>query len=315
MKPRCRRRQVDARCGQVLTGGLYRGSPLFFTSLFGRGAQRLVVLSMALIFMAAFTAGCSNRAEEKAFFRAEQALGEGEYQEAIAFYRIFVEDFPESELAPQAQYKIGVVYGSHLKNAAKALEAYSMLLYLFPGSPEAMQAREQRAKVYSSWGRHRKSIAEYAWMLEYGSKESAGEYRYNIALEYIKMGDYGQARIELDELIKSVPSEKLLSNAYYQVATALQLGGDYSGAVKAYDIFIERFPGHKLTSDALLHKATVLEQSGKLQEALALMKELRVRYPEFSVALGIKIASAEKRLNSGPKLNKKRKRRRSRRKR
>ncbi|VAV84086.1 hypothetical protein MNBD_DELTA01-726 [hydrothermal vent metagenome] len=311
MKPR-RQRQADGHCAEVFTGGLDRG--LSFTSLLRRSAQRLVVFSIALIFIAVFTAGCSNEAEEKAFFRAERALGEGEHLEAIAFYRIFVEDFPESEFAPEAQYKIGVVYDSHLKNITKALDAYSMLLYLYPGSPEATLAREQRAKVYSSWGRHRESIAEYAWMLEYGSEERAGGYRYNIALEYIKMGDYGQARIELDELIKSAPPEKLLSNAYYQVATALQLGGNYSGAVEAYDLFIEKFPGHKLTSDALLHKATVLEQSGKLKEALALMKELRVRYPELSEALAIKIASAEKRFSNGPKLNKKRKRRRRRRK-
>ncbi len=311
MKP-CRRRRSDLRCGRVFAGGPDRGWP--FTLLFGRSARRFVVFSIALIFIAAFTVGCSNKAEEKAFFRAERALGEGEHLEAVAFYRIFVEDFPDSELAPEAQYKIGLVYGSQIKNAAKAMEAYSMLLYLYPGSPEATLAREQRAKVYSSLGRHRKSIAEYAWMLEYGPEERAGGYRYSIALEYIKMGDYGQARIELDELIKSAPPEKLLSNAYYQAATARQLGGDYSGAVEAYDLFIEKFPGHKLTSDALLHKATVLEQSGKLKEALVLMKELRVRYPDLSEALAIKIASAEKRLSNGPKLNKKRKHRRRRRK-
>ncbi len=274
---------------------------------------RLAVFSIVLIFIVATAVGCSNKAEERAFFRAEQALGEGEHLEAIAYYKIFVEEFPDSVLAPEAQYKVGVVYNSHLKNATKALEAYAMLLYLFPGSPEAVLAREERAKAYSSWGRHRESIAEYAWMLEYGTEEKAGIYRYNIALEYIKMNDYGQARIELDELIKSAPDEKLLANAYYQVATALQLGGDFSAAVKAYDLFIDTFPNHKLNSDAMLHKATVLEQSGKLKEALALLKVVRTQYPELAVPLAIKIASAEKRLRDGPKLNKKKKRRRRRR--
>ncbi len=276
-------------------------------------ASRLAVFSVVLFLIVVTAAGCSNKAEERAFFRAERALGEGEYLEAIAFYKIFVEEFPDSAHAPEAQYKIGVVYNSHLKNAKKALEAYAMLLYLFPGSPEAVLAREERAKAYSSWGRHRESIAEYAWMLEYGNEEKAGLYRYNIALEYIKMNDYGQARIELDELIKSAPDEKLLANAYYQVATALQLSGDFSAAVKAYDLFINTFPEHKLNSDAMLHKATVLEQSGKLKEALALLKVLRTQYPELAVPLAIKIASAEKRLRDGPKLNKKKKRRRRRR--
>jgi len=60
----------------------------------------------------------------------------------------------------------------------------------------------------------------------------------------------------------------------------------------------------------MLHKSTVLEQSGKLKEALALLKVLRTQYPELAVPLAIKIASAEKRLRDGPKLNKKKKRRR-----
>jgi len=294
--------------------GLYRVSrrrkTTGLTALPGFVAHRgLAVFFSAFFLMTVFLTGCSSDAEEKAFFRAERALGDGEHLEAIAFYRIFVEDYPDSELAPQAQYKIGVVYDRHLKNGARAMDAYSMLLYLFPGSPEAALAREERAKLYSGWGRHRDSIAEYAWMLEYGAQDKADLYRYNIALEYIKMGDYGQARIELDELIKSAPSTVLLPEVYYQIAAALQLGGDYSAAVAAYDDFIDKFPGHSLEADAWLHKATVLEQSGKLKEAVELLIKLKGQYPELSGALNIKIASAQKRLSSGPKLNKEKKRR------
>jgi TolA-binding protein len=286
-----------------------------------RPLRGLIALSLMLFFMTAFLPGCTSKVEDKAFFRAERALGDGDYLEAVAFYRIFVEDFAGSERAPEAQYQVGVVYQRHIKNGAKAMEAYSMLLYLFPGAPQAMLAREERAKLYSSWGRHRDSIAEYAWMLEYGHKEKAGKNKYSIALEYIKMGDYGQARIELDELVKSLTagassqgSGNLLADAYYQIATTLQFAGDYSAAVVAYDRFIEKFPVHPLKEDAWLQKATVLEQSGKLKEAVALLIDLRVLYPELAGALDIKIASAKKRLSDGPKLNKKKKRRRRRKK-
>jgi len=260
------------------------------------------VLAAGILFTV-LAAGCSPRGDEKAFHQAEDALGRGEYLEAAALYRSFITNYPDSPLAPEGQYKISYIYSRHVRDLKKAMDAYSMLFYLYPESPQAVTAREDRAELFSSRKEYRKAIADYAWLLENGPPEKNDLYRYNIAMEYIKMNDFRQARIELEELLKNIPSTPLAPQVYYQIATTHYLEGNLEEAVKGYDTVISKFPDNPICIEARLGKATALEEAGSLTEALALLEELKDEYSNTDV-VKIRIKSTRERLKKEPRLRK-----------
>jgi TolA-binding protein len=266
----------------------------FFPSLF--------FLSISTL-PAVFLSGCGVPPEAKIFDEAESLLSEGRYHGAIDGYSRVVDLFPESPYAPKSHYKIGLIYSRYLDDVPRAMEAYSTLLYMYPSSPEVIAARMDRARVFSSREENWNAIEEYQWLLENGPRDRQDRFRYNIAMEYVKMNDFEQARIELEDLISAMPSTPLLPELHYQLANTYYLQGSLEEAIRAYDGVISEFKAHRVGLEARLGKAAALEEAGRLKEALALLKELEDEYPNRE-AVKIRIHSIEERLKKGPRTRK-----------
>lgn len=259
-------------------------------------AQKYIFAAVVLAASVIFLPGCTEKGEEEAFMKAEKSLSEGNYPEALSGYRRFVENYPESRLAPQGQYRIGQIYRRHTGDVKMAMDAYAMLFYLYPDAPQVYLAREDMAEVYSSIDEPRKSIAQYAYLIENGPGENRDRYRYRMALEYVKLNDFRQARIELEELLEDAPSTALAPDAHYNIALTYHLEGNLEEALEAYERVISSFPGHPLyKKEARLGKAAALEESGRINEAFLLLSELEREYP-LSTAVRIKKESVHKRL-------------------
>jgi TolA-binding protein len=259
-----------------------------------------VIFSLSISTLPVFLYGCGAPAEQEIFDDAERLLSEGQYLAAVEGYSRVVELFPESPYLTQSQYKIGFIYSRYLYDVSRAMEAYSTLLYMYPSSPEVSPARQDRARIFSSLGNHLNAIEEYQWLLDNGPGENRDRFQYNLAMEYLKMSEFGQARIELEELLNAVPSTPLLPEVHYQLANIYYLEGNLEEAEKAYDEIISKFQGQRVSLEARLGKAAALEEAGKLKEALALLKELEEEYPNRE-AVRIRITSTEERLKKGPR--------------
>jgi TolA-binding protein len=264
----------------------------------------LFFLSFSTLLMV-FLSGCGEHPEVEIFNEAERLLSEGQYLAAIENYNRVFDSFPESPYAPRSQYKIGLIYSLYLSDFQKAMKAYSTLFYMYPVSPEVVLARMDRARVFTSLGDHWNAIEEYQWLMENGPADRRDRFQYNIAVEYLKMNDFGQARVELMELLSSMPSTPLAPECNYQLANIYYLEGYLEEAIEAYDEVISKFQGHWVSLEAKLGKATVLEEAGRLKEALRVLKELEDEYPNRE-AVKIRIASTEERLKKGPRTRKKR---------
>ena len=240
-------------------------------------------LALLITAAAVILPGCTARGEEEAFKKAQEHLIEGNYEKAITGCAAFIERFPQGRLAPQCQYMIGYVYSRHLSNPRKAMDAYSLLFYLYPDSPQVYLAREDRAKIYSSMDDHVKAIGEYAWLVENGPYKTKDLYRYKIALEYIKADDFRQARIELAGLLKEMPQTPLSPDIHYHIAITHYLEGNLKEAIEAYENIISSFPGHPVYMEARLGKAQAIEESGRLGEAFKILLGLEKEYPNADV--------------------------------
>ncbi len=260
-----------------------------------------VLFFLLLLATAAVTfTGCGASEEVRMFEEAERVLSEGQYLPAVEAYSRLINTFPESPHVPGCQYKIAFIYNMYLDDPTGAMNAYSTLLYMFPKSPEAILARADRARIFSGLGDHMGAIEEYQWLLENGPDDKNDGFRYDLAMEYIKINDFGQARIELEELLTKTPSTPLAPGSYYQLANTYYLEGSLEKAVEAYDEVVSRFKGHPVSLEARFSKAAVLEEAGRLKEALKLLKELEDEYPNREV-VKIRISSTEERLKKGPR--------------
>ena len=88
------------------------------------------------------------------------SLERSAYEEAVKRYQMVVDDYPESEWAAQAMYRIAECY-LHLKEYAKAKKACESLISKYPGSPVTAKAKELYAKADSQY-RSRLAIDEYS---------------------------------------------------------------------------------------------------------------------------------------------------------
>ncbi len=243
--------------------------------------------------------GCGGAERDSMFFKAEELLSHGRYQEALEHYARFVESYPESQFAPKSQYMIGYILSHHLSRPEDAMDAYAMVVNLYPDSIYTIKAREDMARLYSVSGDHRRSINQYHWLIENGTEGQRVEYRYRMALEYIKMNEFGQARVELKELLKDGTTEEMTPQILYQIANTYYLEGNFQEAIATYDRIIEEYPNHPVYIEARLGKASVLEKQGSLKEALGLLSELEREYPD-SDTVKIRIESTRKRLKKAP---------------
>ncbi len=230
-------------------------------------------LLLAFFIISAGLAGCSADPAEQVFNKAEKSLGLGAHLEAISQYSYVLGKYPASQLAPMSQYRIAYIYNKHLNDKKKALEAYSTLLLMYPSSAQTLDALSDMATIYSSSGDHAKAIEFYQRLLK-ERREGRDEVQYLIAMEYILLNDFKQARIELMELLKSGARTGLTPNVYVQIANVYYIEGRHNEAIEWYGKAISGFPDTDAGSEARLGVARALNESGRPLEALEALKAI-----------------------------------------
>ena len=86
----------------------------------------------------------NEQAAQKRFLSAEIQLTRlGETELALDNYRVVVDSFPETSVAPRAAYAIAWIYGRKLGDKEKALDLYRQVVARFPRSPQARGAVDE----------------------------------------------------------------------------------------------------------------------------------------------------------------------------
>lgn len=267
------------------------------------------ILSYPTILAAAFLIGCSAPPEVALFDEAERKLGEGSYAAAVDAYSRVVLAYPESEYAAPSLYRKGFIYDRHMGEPVKAIEAYASIFFLYPESGEVVMARRERASIFSRLGDHLNSIEEYGWLMEKGPAREKDGFHFKIAMEYVKMNDFGQARVEMEELLSASPGTPLAPEVRLQIANSLYLEGFLTEAALSYGEVADEYMEKPQALEARLARAVVLEEMGSHREALVILKALEKDYPNKGV-IRIRIASTEERLKDGPRSKKKKSKKR-----
>ncbi|MBI5587799.1 MAG: tetratricopeptide repeat protein, partial [Deltaproteobacteria bacterium] len=153
-------------------------------------------------------------------------------------------------------------------------------------------------------GEYSRAVEEYQALLEH-SPEGAEKVRFLVAMEYVKMNDLKQARVELNELLKNAVAGELIQQVKYQIANTYYLEGDTEEALKRFAGVIKEYPESPIAFEALFARARVYDEQGRLAEALDILKGLEGKYPNKD-ALKTAVEWTQKRLDTDPGLRRKR---------
>ncbi|MBE9531366.1 MAG: tetratricopeptide repeat protein [Proteobacteria bacterium] len=278
-----------------------RPSALIFT-------RALLFASLSLLTLLITTAGCGKDPAMRLFSEAEVQLSRGEYIEAITTHTRVLKKYPDTELAPQSLFKIAHIYYHYLDNIKMAMKTYDELAFLYPESATLMDAAMERGEIYSTLGKHWKAVEEYEWLLTNGAPKENNRYQYLIAMEYFKMNDFKQARIEFAEIKDTDNEAGLAPEILFRIATSYYLEKNLTKSLEAYKEVIRKFPKDKLAFQSSINIAQVYSDAGRLKEAKELLTKLKTDSDtKENDLIDIRIALIEERIKNPTRRTKRKK--------
>ena len=166
---------------------------------------------------------------------ADSYIKEDEPDVGIAEYKKFIEEYPDNQYAPYAQYQIAMVYFNKIEDAergygyaAKALKEFGKLEQMFPRNPyrDVIDLRIKQC---------RNMIAEYEFLV--------GKF-------YYKKGSYNAALKRLEGLLKNYPEYKEEATVLFYTGMSCKNLGKNDKAQEYLARLIEKYPNNKIIKKA-----------------------------------------------------------------
>lgn len=206
-----------------------------------RAAAVGALLALALL------AGCSSK-DERLYRRAEAFLAQGQFQVAAEEYARLAAEFPRSELADDALYKLGYILAEELDRPEAALAYYWALADNYPGSSYADDALMrvmaiQRRRLHDP-GAVRNTYAELCKRFpNHQGLRARG--LLEVGRAFFEAEDYERASAVAQEMTVTYPqqSQELAQADLLRARCAERLGVDGAEVEKLYEAIIERYPG------------------------------------------------------------------------
>ena len=241
-----------------------------------------------------------------------------DYARASREFLKLVQTFPRSELAPEAQYLVGVCY-EMMDKQGEAFNAYKKLVEIYPFSSRFKEAIEREFAIAENLfegGRLRivglikvpsidKAIEIYEHILahapfgDYGAKA-----QFRLGECYRKQERFEEASRAFQKMVEQYPSSPLVEEAKFNIAfcayhLSLKPSYDQSAtdeAITWYESFISAHPENPMVPEAkeslrklrefkaegLAQTAAFYEQQGKQESAVIYYKQIADSYSDSS---------------------------------
>ncbi len=209
-------------------------------------------------------AGCQLSAQKIEFEKGEKAAKASDFSSSLEHYGAVVKRYVKTELALRAAREAARIAYYEVKDYSKAVDYYKHVVIYSPSAADRLEAQKRIAEInFENLHNYSQAVVEFNRLLELPHSKSEGlAYRLAIARSYFYMNNFFQALVEADVV----------------------LSRDY----EPRGLF-----------DALELKANILLQTKKYDEAIAVLKEILVKYPEESkerqIGLVLSVCYEEKR--------------------
>ena len=166
---------------------------------------------------------------------ADSYQKEEQFDLAVVEYRKFLDDYPDFQYAPYAQYQISMIYFNEIESpergyggAAKALKEFERMKSLYPRNPykEIIDLRIQQCKNL---------IADYEYLV--------GEF-------YFKKGSYKAALGRFEGLLEKYPDYGHTAKVLYYTGVVYKGLAQQDKAKEFFSRVLEAYPNTSFAADA-----------------------------------------------------------------
>lgn len=247
--------------------------------------SRAAHLSAVLLMGGVLLAACGSA--ERRLDQANTLRHKGDAAGALAAYRQLLGDLGEGPLRPadaavrfKALKSAGDLSYLELGDYPGALSYYRRIVSLYPGGPEAHEARARLGDIYRDrFADHLAAIAQYADLAASDAPE-APRFQLEVAREYLALKRYDQARTEARILRDRWPQHELADEAQLLTAQAWALERRDDEALGAFQALIDRRDTRPdVTARALEGQADVHAQHDRFDRALQLYAQALAGHP------------------------------------
>lgn len=183
-----------------------------------RSLFKILILSIVYLL---FMVDCSKpRSEQELFQKADKALAEGKFNEAIKSYKDITRFFPKSSESPKAQFLIGITYLDKLNDPQNAEESFKELLKDFPDFDLEKNLYDKAQEAQSN-NKSELAIKIYEQILTL-FPQSPNDYKAQFLIGFVyseQLRDYEKAKEAYKKVIEKYPSSDLADDAEFMLKT------------------------------------------------------------------------------------------------
>ncbi len=159
----------------------------------------------------------------------------GQWDEAIASYRLIVQQFPDSSLAADAQYKLAQCH-EEAGDFAAALEAYVTLAATYPNSPLVAHVMVRISdRFYKDENYEVAAQVGERFLEKFEGHQWAPKMAFRVGQCYYKGKEYAQAAAAFDKFAKEFPDDALCADALFWAGESYRLAGNNRDAFRRYN--------------------------------------------------------------------------------
>ena len=220
--------------------------------------------------------GYSELSARGAFMLGNLFMKAGKYSEAIKYFNWLKNNHPNSNLVPEAVYKIGLAYFD-LEEYKKAIATLETFKTLYPNHPLANKVDKTIEQIYYTASEKDTTIYE-EFKRSYPSSELAANLMYNKAVDLFTKGDSLKAARTFERMAIEFPTSKKAPEALFNAAQLYALLGKWEKASAAYEKLIRFY--NKDRDKALFGLSTAYIELKKFHKAISILDTIILKYPE-----------------------------------
>jgi tetratricopeptide (TPR) repeat protein len=254
----------------------------------------LLLISLIALTAALLQGGCSRGADEP-LKQAAAAREAGDYKLAAEEYERYLRNNPAGEQSERSRFQLANIYYLNLNQYEQALAFYKEFLDGSPGHADAPVARERMAEVLGEMGRSYEAIAEYERLAPEDPTERR-RIRVKIADLYFAQKNYSQALTEYEKVIEGAGYDDLTEQAYLREASIYYIvRGQYQQALPLYHAIAVGTSDIEVKRRALYALADCYAGLYKFDDAIKTLKEIEEESEQPNVAARVAVMEQRKR--------------------
>lgn len=218
--------------------------------------------------------GEAANSKEALWLKAESYAALGRNDDAVQYYRLLIRDYPDSDTACDANYRVAYQFQVS-KNLLEAARYYMQVAHACPTNPLAVQALYAAGHCLAAEGKHADAVATWAALVkDFGASEYAEESLYRKGMSEIHLDRNDVALATLRTLLVAHPKTSFLADANYWMGMLLLKSEKRHDADVAFQAAIDAKPREELLREARYQRAVTLHLKKQYDASAELLQPL-----------------------------------------